>query len=505
MESTSTPPPASSDDLLRLRDGLWHQGSVSNSAELRAAAERDPRGIGLQLAGEKKYHEAVPLLQRAIVLKPADFEAHLWLGRSLAATSRWPAAEPILERAVALRPKSAEAHFYYGDVLLKVGKFAAAEAEFCATLRNRPWWKKITTAIRARIQPQPKYRLDINPATYDPAAKLAFATHRRENIEYARSRITDEDPNASWKKAERGRRIHIQNTPIIRRDTKIFAIGSCFALEIRHELARRGFDVYPKYSEIQFDPKSQILNSLPDRDNINHYDTFTIRQEFEQAFGEQHFSPGDFWQVEGRTINKVMGRGTVWQDPYRKNVYAGKAAEIADLSRKLDDCIRAGLLAADVYVITLGLIETWRNTKNGLHACSYPGTGGGGGAGIQSELHVAGFQENYENMRRVCELVFQRFPEKQIILTVSPVALERTFRDLDVVIANMESKATLRAVAGQICREFPNVHYLPSYELFAYHDLFHDNGRHATRDGVEVVLDLFGQCFLAPDAAAKTA
>jgi hypothetical protein len=88
---------------------------------------------------------------------------------------------------------------------------------------------------------------------------------------------------------------------------------------------------------------------------------------------------------------------------------------------------------------------------------------------------------------------------------VSPVALERTFRDLDVVIANMESKATLRAVAGQICREFPNVHYLPSYELFAYHDLFHDNGRHATRDGVSVVLELFAQCFLAPDAAAKSA
>ena len=71
---------------------------------------------------------------------------------------------------------------------------------------------------------------------------------------------------------------------------------------------------------------------------------------------------------------------------------------------------------------------------------------------------------------------------------------------MDVVLANMESKCTLRAVAGQICREFKNVHYLPSFELFIYHDLFHDNGRHAAQDGVGVVVDLFSKCFIAPDA-----
>jgi hypothetical protein len=155
---------------------------------------------------------------------------------------------------------------------------------------------------------------------------------------------------------------------------------------------------------------------------------------------------------------------------------------------------------ADVYVITLGLIATWRNTASGLHACTYPGVGGGGGA-AQTELHVAGFQENYDNLRRICDLVFGQFPNRHIILTVSPVALESTFREMDVVLANMESKCTLRAVAGQICREFPNVHYLPSYELFMYHDLFHDNGRHATRDAVGVVLDMFSRCFMAQEKA----
>jgi tetratricopeptide (TPR) repeat protein len=482
--------------IVPLADGLWHLGAV-NEAEMRSAAA-DPRSNGLRMLEEKRFAEAAALLGLAAKAAPDDFAVRLGYGRALSATSRWNEAEGHLAAAAKLNPDSYAARFSYGDVLLKVGKFAPAEEEFRAARRLRPWWKKITTKVRSWFQTPPKFRLDFNPPTTDPEAKLAFATARRENIDFARGRVKAGAPNPHWKDAERGRKIHVVNQPIIHPGTKIFAIGSCFALEIRHELLRRGFDVFPKYGAVDFDPQSQILNSLPKRDNINHYDTFTIRQEFEQAFAASSFKAEDFWPVQGRSINKVMGKETVWQDPYRKNFYAADPAGIADLSGKVDACMREGIMTANVYVITLGLIETWLNKANGLHACTYPGVGGGGGA-AQTELHVAGFQENYENLKRVCELVFGRFPERHIILTVSPVGLEKTFRDLDVVIANMESKATLRAVAGQICREFPNVHYLPSYELFAYHDLFHDNGRHATRDGVETVLELFGKCFLAPE------
>jgi len=487
----------------RLRDGLWHQGAFAGEeSTLLAEAERDPKGTGMRLLAEKKYQPAAPILELAAEKMPADFDVRLALGRALAMGSRWPAAEPHLAKAVELNPRSQNARFHYGDVLLKTGKFAEAEEQFRNAIRLRPLWKKITTTVRAWFQPPPKYPPHINPPTTDPVAKLAFATMRRETVARAAKGSASGEPNKLWKQAERGRKFTVTNTPLIKRGTRIFAIGSCFALEIRHELLRRGFDVFPKYAGVEFDPETQILNSLPERDNINHYDTFTIRQEFEQAFAGTHFAPQDFWTVEGRGINRVMKCERVWQDPYRKNIYAADEPGIVELSRKLDGCIREGIMEADVYVITLGLIETWRNAANGLHACTYPGVGGGGGA-AQTELHVAGFQENYENLRRVCELVFGKFPDRHIIITVSPVALESTFRDTDVVIANMESKCTLRAVAGQICREFPNVHYLPSYELFMYHDLFHDNGRHATRDAVGVVLDMFSRCFMAVDAEPR--
>jgi tetratricopeptide (TPR) repeat protein len=482
-----------------LRDGLHHQGTATDRINAEAL-ERDAKAYGLKLLKKGAGARAIVALTQALADAPDDVEALVGLGRAFAQCSRWDEGEPHLRRALELDPNSYAAHFHYGEALLKAGRYQAAEEQFTLALRTRPLLQRLAAKIRSRKEPAPLRHRGTNPDTDDPAMKLEFARARRADVEYARSRIIIGEPNPSWPKSERGRRLHVQNIPLIGPKTRILTIGSCFALEIRHELLRRGFDVWPKYGAVDFDQNTQILNLLPDRDNINHYDTFTIRQEFEQAFGETHFRLEDFWTVSGRNINRVMKRETVWQDPYRKNIYASDPEGVLDISRKLDACIREGIMTADVYVITLGLIETWRNKTNGLHACTYPGVGGGGGE-AQTELHVAGFAENYENMRRVCELIFSRFPDRRMILTVSPVALERTFRDLDVVVANMESKTTLRAVAAQICRDFPQVHYLPSYELFVYHDLFHDNGRHAMRDAVETVVDLFAKSFVAPDAA----
>ena len=40
-----------------------------------------------------------------------------------------------------------------------------------------------------------------------------------------------------------------------------------------------------------------------------------------------------------------------------------------------------------------------------------------------------------------------------------------SFNTDDIFVNNYESKCTLRAVAGQICREFDWVHYFPSFEI----------------------------------------
>ena len=92
-------------------------------------------------------------------------------------------------------------------------------------------------------------------------------------------------------------------------------------------------------------------------------------------------------------------------------------------------------------------------------------------------------------MAWICRTIAERYPERKILLTVSPVPIGRTFTDEDVVVANSYTKGQLRAVAGQINMDFDNVIYWPSYEIALRADLFRADGRHITEEGVRFVID----------------
>jgi hypothetical protein len=295
--------------------------------------------------------------------------------------------------------------------------------------------------------------------------------------------------NKRWGQSERGHRITVPRNPILGRSTKIFTMGSCFALEIRAALEQRGFEVFPKYQQIALNPGTQRLE-----DDATHYDTFTIRQEFEQALAGKHFGIEDFLSHTHKLSNKFeTGGRTSWQDPYRKRVFAADEASILDVSRKLDDCVAEGIREADVYIITLGLIETWRNTRNGFHIClpPYDDRRGGMDKFDHIQFHHSNYAESYENLKRVCSLIQEKYPSRKIVLTVSPVGLGRTYTGDDVVVATIEAKSILRAATSQICREFSNVTYWPSYELCTKDDIFREDGRHVRRDAVAMIVDAF--------------
>ena len=52
-----------------------------------------------------------------------------------------------------------------------------------------------------------------------------------------------------------------------------------------------------------------------------------------------------------------------------------------------------------------------------------------------------------------------------MLLTVSPVPLRSTLRDMDVLVANSYSKSVQRAAVERFCLETDNVDYFPSYEF----------------------------------------
>lgn len=297
------------------------------------------------------------------------------------------------------------------------------------------------------------------------------------------------ETNPSWPQSKRGRRITVARQPVLKHDSKIFAIGSCFAREIRVALRALDYDVYPKYFDLKFDPSRQQPNMLPRLDNINHYDTFVIRQEIERAIARRPYDAADFWQLA--LVRDAPEWSPVFCDPYRRKIYAADMESLVDLSTKLTHCIADGLAKADIAIITLGLTECWRNRANGLYVCDAPGWKDQNGTRELVEFHPSTFAENYENMAATIDQLTAAYPDLQIVLTVSPVALHRTWTSEDVVVANMTSKTTLRAVAGQICRDYPNVIYWPSYEFALSEDIFEADGRHVAPENVQRIVSAF--------------
>ncbi len=319
-----------------------------------------------------------------------------------------------------------------------------------------------------------------------PADRTREAGHRPS----VRITTVDGAANPDWAHSERGMSITVPRRQIITRDSSVFAMGSCFAVEIRSVLRRRGFHVLPDYFGIDVDLDHVRVGRLPSRDNINHYDTFSIRHEFEQAFGERPpAGVEDFWRIDSEAVRSGVGLGSgeLYQNPYRKRVFADSAEALHDVSSRIDDCIGRAVRVADVFIITMGMIETWRNVDNGRYLCRRPD----GDQFDRCEFVLGDVDANLDNMRRVCGLIEQHRPGTPVVLTVSPVAIARTYTDADIVVANAETKSLLRTVAGQMAREFDSVTYWPSYEIAMREDIFAADGRHITDDGVRRIVDAF--------------
>lgn len=279
----------------------------------------------------------------------------------------------------------------------------------------------------------------------------------------------------------------------------VFTMGSCFALEVRKALTNLGIRTYPAYNEIPFERGVEMFDKMPEQEMPAHYDTFTMRQEFEAALGVWTDRERGYWDVTGARANLLLQSEHVFQDPFRKAVFARTRERLEKLSQRITESVREGLDRSRVVVLTLGLTEVWQHNETGRYICRPPGTGSGGGEGLAT-FKASKFNENYENVKAILDLLFSRYPEKDVVISVSPVRLERTFRRIDIGTANLESKSILRAVAGQIAEEYPKkVMYFPAYEMAmagigamtGTGTVFEEDGRHAQPSFVNMVTSSF--------------
>ncbi len=274
----------------------------------------------------------------------------------------------------------------------------------------------------------------------------------------------------------------------INRKTPIASMGSCFAREIKDVLIDRD---YSYIREETGHPASKHASAAWER----VYNTFSMRQIFEYTF--EKFDPDLRWW-------KAPVSGII-QDPYRR-IILYKTIEEAEADFEKHRLVsRKALENAEVLILTLGLTEIWEDRTDSSVIClpSGPYVNEGGDMD-RYRFRISRYQENLANLERIYHIMKTHNPGCKLIATVSPVHLWATFRkDLDVISASWNSKATLRAAVDEFVAGHENVWYFPAFEMAVTYrailgkSLFTEGREpfHVNRETIHFIMDNFFRIF----------
>ncbi|CAH0239264.1 GSCFA domain-containing protein [Roseomonas sp. CECT 9278] len=270
---------------------------------------------------------------------------------------------------------------------------------------------------------------------------------------------------------------------------RVATAGSCFAQHLARSLA--GLGIPPLVTE-RFAPAAGLRDEgfgiFPARFG-NIYTTTQLLQLFERAYGLRR-PRLRAWEVPGGGL----------VDPCRPRVQAAGFPDLdaldADRARHLA-AVRRMFETCDVFVFTLGLTEGWVAAEDGTAVPLHPGVLGIATPPGAWRFDNAGFVACHAALAAFAAGLRSVNPHVRIMLTVSPVPMVATFEDRHVLVSTTASKAILRAVADQACRDDPGIAYFPSYEVItgpqAGGRFFAENRRDVTAEGVAAVMALFAR------------
>jgi hypothetical protein len=157
------------------------------------------------------------------------------------------------------------------------------------------------------------------------------------------------------------------------------------------------------------------------------------------------------------------------------------------------DSMRA-VAEADVVIVTLGYVECWFDRKLGLYLNVTPPAQAIRAEPERFEFRVLSYGDVLEGLEALHALLLRhRTKPLRMLVTVSPVPLLATFREMDVLVANAYSKAVQRAAIEEFVTGREGVDYFPSYEFvtlsspevaFGRHDY-----RHVNQDVINRIMD----------------
>ena len=257
---------------------------------------------------------------------------------------------------------------------------------------------------------------------------------------------------------------HVPSEPLLTETDTVVTLGSCFAQELREvlELARFG-------SSNLWVP-SGLNNTFALLDFVSWATTGSATH---RAYRYERSSGGEIveWEAERE------------QETYREY-----------------------FLRAGAFVFTLGLAEVWVDAET--DQVFWRGVPEHIFDERRHEFRLSTVAENEQNVREMIRHVRAANPKAPIVLTLSPVPLQATFRDISCLTADCVSKSVLRVALDSVMLDgLENVYYWPSFELVKWAGPAFDwraygpDARHVHRYLVECIVSAFVESFYGSEAA----
>jgi hypothetical protein len=282
----------------------------------------------------------------------------------------------------------------------------------------------------------------------------------------------------------------------LRRDDRVFTIGSCFARNVEAYLVPH-VRVPSRVTPAQVPADIAAMHGGLTKDMVlwHRYNVFSIRNSLEWALTPEHPS------ARHRLVHIDSDHCL---DPYAGCRIVLSTAE-AERVRDWVDATIASVRTCRVIIITLGLSEVWADRETGLVMNGPPLKEMWQRYPSRFEFRVASFAETFEQLEGIHAILARHCVDGfQIVVTVSPIPLAATFREMDIVVANAASKAILRAAADQWSDQHDDVHYFPSYEMIlnsAPEGVWTADFRHCQIGILERVMTVFLCQFATLDSA----
>lgn len=274
-------------------------------------------------------------------------------------------------------------------------------------------------------------------------------------------------------------------------DARFSTFGSCFAQHISRALVARGLtwkEAEPAPGRTPDELARKYNYGVFSARTGNIYTAAQLLTWTRLALGALPVEAIEIWQdAEGRFHDTLRPK----IEPEGFESVEEARASLATTAR----AFRRAFAEAEVFVFTLGLTEGWEDATTGQCWPLCPGTGVGT---FDPARHVF-VNYDYPRIRADLEAAMALMrgvtPGLRFLFTVSPVPLVATASGGHVLVATMQSKSTLRAVAGDLAAAREEVDYFPSYEIIASPPsratFFEPNMRTIAPEGVNLVMTHF--------------